>query len=91
VTDPTDPGGMWHGDNEPAVNADAALAAFWTLADNEECDGLTFEARSDQWWRVVATCRHGSYSGVSNGPLDVSRAFGRALERFREQHPAVSP
>lgn len=72
------------------MSPDAMIAIFWELADNEECDGVTFEARSDQWWRVIATCRHGSHCGVSNGPLDISRAFEQALARFREHHPATA-
>jgi hypothetical protein len=79
--------------DDPAAGSltpDQAIAVFWALADNAECDGVTFEARSDQWWRVTATCRHGRYSGVSNGQLDVSRAFERALMRFREQHATIA-
>lgn len=70
------------------MSPDEVVAKFWELTDDDNCDGVTFDARSDQWWRVAATCRHGSYHGVSNGPLDVSRAFEQALARFKEHHPA---
>lgn len=70
------------------MTLDEVVAAAWKIADNDECDGVTFDAGSDQWWSVVILCRHGSYHGTSDGQLDAFAAFSRALAKFSTAHPA---
>ena len=66
------------------------IEAMWRLAENDECDSVTFDASSDQWWLVTAGCRHGRFSGVSRGPIDVERAFNAVLAAFRAGHPTTN-
>jgi hypothetical protein len=68
------------------MTPDDAIRAVWDIADNDQCDGVTWSAASDQWWRVTATCLHGRYAGTSHGPNDVSTAFKRVVDKFREGH-----
>ena len=66
------------------------IEAMWALAEDDECDGVTFDASSDQWWLVTADCKHGRFSGVSRGPVDVERAFNAVLAAFRAGHPTTN-
>ena len=68
------------------LTPDELIAKAWEIADNEACDGVTWTAASDQWWRVTVSCLHGKFSGTSKGPMDVSRASASALEKFFEAH-----
>ena len=69
------------------LTPDEVIAKAWEIAGNDECDGVTWTAGGDQWWQVSASCLHGKFSGTSKGPMDVSRAFTRTLEKFTEAHP----
>jgi hypothetical protein len=68
------------------MTPDEVIAKAWEITGNDECDGVTWTAASDQWWRVTASCLHGKYTGTSAGPMDVSTAFARVLERLAAAH-----
>lgn len=72
------------------MTPDEAIAEAWKVTDNAECDGVTWTAASDQWWRVTASCLHGKYSGTSRGPMDVSTAFARVVEKLAAAHSTVT-
>lgn len=87
------------------MTPDECIREMWTIELASTEDGyVQFDAASDQWWVVFVQCSHSdvhykhdapvaSYScarGPSNGPMDVSSAFERALEEFRRYHEALA-
>lgn len=72
-----------------ALTVDDCLRAMWKVCTDD--DGPDIGTIQDQWWSVRVTCAHGHARGVSNGPMDLSNAFRRALQRFDDLHATRQP
>lgn len=70
------------------LTADDCIRLIWKSV-LDTCDGVSFDVNCDQWWVVRARCQHGSWAGVSIGPVEISRAFAIVYSQFIEYHREV--